>query len=161
MEENSFSKCEKKLTEEDIDVIENRLKIIFPSDFKRHYLLYNGGKPKKTLWVYPNGEWDDIEVRDFIPMRYSKAFGDDPDYTAEGRAIDGWAEKHLPMTLFPFAFDWGGNYFCLNIKDGSISYFIRDVWSDSISTEKNLEINTRPVADSFRVFVAGLALSDD
>jgi hypothetical protein len=116
MELNKFTKCEKSLIEGDLLAVEQALKIKLPKDLKQHYLQYNGGKPEKPLLVHPNGDYDDIEIRDFIPIRYAEKFGDDPDYTAEGRAREGWADKTLPGDLFPIAFDWGGNYFCVNHK---------------------------------------------
>ncbi len=161
MESNEFTKCEKILTEADIETVEMELGIRFPDEVKRHYLRFNGGRPERTLWVYPAGDYDDVEVRDFIPMRYAKKFGDDPAFTAEGRAREGWAEKKLPTTLFPFAFDWGGNYFCINLENGEVSYFVRDVWSENISVEKNLEINTKPVTTSFESFVKALVTCDE
>ena len=44
----------------------------------------------------------------------------------------------------------------LNSSKTETCYFLRDVWSDNLSTEKNLEINTRLVAESFSQFVDGL-----
>jgi cell wall assembly regulator SMI1 len=161
MESNNFTQCEKRLTEADLETIEKMLGIRLPDDMKRHYLHFNGGKPERSLWVYPGGEYDDIEVRDFIPMRYAKKFGDDPAFTAEGRAREGWSETKLPARLFPFAFDWGGNYFCVDLEHATVNYFVRDVWSDNISVEKNLEINTKPVTASFGGFVNALVLCED
>lgn len=53
-------------------------------------------------------------------MKYSKQFEDDPDFTLEGRAINEWDLNELPRNLIPFAFDWGGNYLCLEKKVGKL-----------------------------------------
>jgi hypothetical protein len=161
MEPNRFTKCEKSLVENDLLAVEQALGIKLPEDLKQHYLQYNGGKPEKVLWVYPNGEYDDIEVRDFMPIRYAEKFGDDPDFTAEGTANEGWTQDTLPRNLFPIALDWGGNYFCVNHENGGVYYFIRDVWSDNLSVEKNLQVNTRFVTSSLSEFVCSLIPGED
>jgi hypothetical protein len=55
----------------------------------------------------------------------------------------------------------GGNYFCVDLEHATVNYFVRDVWSDNISVEKNLEINTKPVTASFGGFVNALVLCED
>jgi 7-cyano-7-deazaguanine synthase len=161
MKSNEFTKCKKTLCESDLSAVEHHLRIKLPTDLRQHYLRYNGGKPENTCWVFANREYDDIEVRDFIPIRYTKDFGDDPDFTAEGRAREGWAGNTLPNNLFPFAFDWGGNYFCVDHQTSAIYYYLRDVWSEKLSAEKNFEINTRFMANSLSEFLNGLVPGED
>ena len=72
-------------------------------------------------------------------MKYSKQFEDDPDFTLEGRAINEWELNELPINLIPFAFDWGGNYLCLEKNSWQIIYYVRDVWSENISREANFK----------------------
>ena len=54
----------------------------------------------------------------------------------------------------PYAFDWGGNYICLQKNSSRIYYYVRDVWSDNISTEANFAKNTILIADSFTEFLS-------
>ena len=89
-------------------------------------------------------------------MLYFESKGDDPDFTLNGIARSQWATDDVPRSLLPFGIDWGGNYLCLDIADGKVCYFLRDVWSEHLSTEKKLAINTRLVTESFSQFVDGL-----
>jgi len=154
--ELKLTDCQKRLTLADLALVEQDLRIKLPEAFRSFYLQHNGGTPDRTTWVDPAGKFDDIEVRDFLSMLYFNSKGDDPDFTLNGIARSQWAAGDLPKSLLPFAIDWGGNYLCLDIADGKVCYFLRDVWSDNLSTEKNREINTRPVAESFSQFVSGL-----
>ena len=109
----NFYDCDKNLSENDFNEAEKKLDVSFPSSFKSHYFKWNGGTPNLSCFVNDNIDYDYIEIRDFIPMKYSKQFEDDPDFTLEGRAINEWELNELPRNLIPFAFDWGGNYLCL------------------------------------------------
>lgn len=155
--ENGFSNCEKALTLEDFISVEQELSVKLPDDLKAHYIDHNGGTPERSVWVDPEGKWDDNEVRDFIPFRYSDRFGDDSDFTAEGRTKREWSEQQLPPHLIQFAFDWGGNYYCVDHRDGKVYFFVRDVWSDNLTIEKNWIVNTRYVTTSFKSFIDNLA----
>ena len=159
MTKNIFTECEKAISEKEIRQIEQDLGITLPSDFIAHYRRYNGGTPEKTMWRDETHDY--LEVRDFMSFIYCKDFGDDQDYTLNGRAKEEWREKTLPPTLLPFAFDWGGNYFCIDLITGHVCYFVKDVWSDNISTEKNWEINTDYVTDSISKFIENLQINDD
>jgi len=159
MEKNIFSECEKSVTEKDFALVEQDLAAKLPVDFKEHYIKFNGGTPKNTIWA--DVKHDYLEVRDFMPLLYNKSFGDDPDFTLNGIAKDEWGSRKLPPTFLPFAMDWGGNYFCIELDSGNVYYFVRDVWSDNISIEKNLEINSIYVTDSIKTFVDNLTINDE
>lgn len=94
-------------------------------------------------------------------MKYSKPFEDDPDFTLEGRAINEWELNELPRNLIPFAFDWGGNYLCLEKNSWQIIYYVRDVWSENISREANFEKNSIIIAKSFDEFLNCLEENPD
>lgn len=118
----SFYDCEKNLSEYDFNEVEKNLEVSFPASFKSHYFKWNGGTPNLSCFVNDNIDYDYIEIRDFIPMKYFKQFEDDPDFTLEGRAINEWKLNELPKNLIPFAFDWGGNYLCLEKNSWQIFY---------------------------------------
>ena len=157
----AFYDCEKSLTEHDLAQAEHTLSATLPDSFKAHYLKYNGGTPARTLFDAGGSGCDDIEISDFIPIRYTQAFADDPDFTLEGRAAAEWARNEIPPALIPFALDWGGNYICLEKDSGKIAYYVRDVWSDKLSREANFQSNTRPLADTFPAFLARLRDNPD
>lgn len=156
-----FTDCEKKLSDNDLKKVEASLSISLSETIKQHYLKFNGGKPNKTVWIDSTGEYDYLEVRDFIPMLYSADFEDDPDYTLDGRTKDEWGKQSLPKNLVEFSMDWGGNYFCFDYISGKIFYFVRDVWSDNLNYEQNLKVNSRLIANSFSEFIDGLIENDD
>ena len=135
----NFYDCDKNLSENDFNEVEKKLEVSFPSSFRSHYFKWNGGTPNLSCFVNDNIDYDYIEIRDFIPMKYSKQFEDDPDFTLEGRAINEWEINELPRNLIPFAFDWGGNYLCLEKNSWQVIYYVRDVWSENISREANFE----------------------
>ena len=157
-----FHDCEKQITEKEIKVIENNLDIVFPEDFKQHYLKWNGGTPNRPMFENDNIDYDYIEISDFIPMKYAYEFEDDPDFTLEGRVVNEWKNLEVPTYLIPYALDWGGgNYICLHKDNGRIFYYVRDVWSDNISTEANFSKNSVFIADSFTDFLSHLYINPD
>lgn len=156
-----FYDCEKNITEQEIQIIETKLETVFPEDFKKHYLTWNGGKPNKSLFLNENTYDVEIEIRDFIPMKFHQDFGDDPDFTLEGRTQNEWKDLRIPNYLIPYAFDWGGNYICIHKDNGTIFFYVRDVWSDNISREKNFSINSKLIANSFTEFVSYLQVNPD
>ena len=157
----NFYDCDKNLFGNDFNEVEKKLEVSFPSSFKSHYFKWNGGTPNLSCFVNDNIDYDYIEIRDFIPMKYSKPFEDDPDFTLEGRAINEWDLNELPRNLIPFAFDWGGNYLCLEKNSWQIIFYVRDVWSENISREANFEKNSIVIAKSFDEFLNCLEENPD
>ena len=157
----SFYDCDKNLSENDFNEVEKKLEVSFPASFKSHYFKWNGGTPTLSCFVNDNIDFDYIEIRDFIPMKYSKQFEDDPDFTLEGRTINEWKLNELPKNLIPFAFDWGGNYLCLEKNSWQIIYYVRDVWSENISREANFKKNSIIIAKSFDEFLNCLEENPD
>ena len=157
----SFYDCEKNLSEYDFNEVEKNLEVSFPASFKSHYFKWNGGTPNLSCFVNDNIDYDYIEIRDFIPMKYFKQFEDDPDFTLEGRAINEWELNELPKNLIPFAFDWGGNYLCLEKNSWQIIYYVRDVWSENISREANFKKISIIIANSFEEFLNYLEENPD
>jgi cell wall assembly regulator SMI1 len=125
MEKIKFFNSEKTLLESDIIHIENRLGIKFPTDFKAHYLLYNGGEPEKNVWVDIKHKFKNIEIDNFISLLYNKDFKDDPAFSQPERIIEEWKEKEVPKALIPFAIDSKGDYICINSSDNRIYFFER------------------------------------
>jgi len=152
---------EKKLSDNDFKLVEQDLGVKLPNELIEFYKKYNGGHPNKTIAKDYFNKIDDIEIKDFIPMLYARDFGDDPDFTLNGRAKEEWSESRIPRYLLAFAMDWGGNYLCLNLDDGEVYYYVMDVWSGNISTEKNFEVNSTPISPSFSYFIDHLEFSEE
>lgn len=161
MENIELLNSEKKLHADDLLKIENNLGISLPKSFIEFYLKNNGGRPSRPMVKDLFGNIDDIEIRDFWSFLYNKKFENDSDYTLEGRVKDEWNKLEVPKNLLPFAIDWGGNYICIDINDGSIFYYVRDVWSDKISVEQNFIVNSTKIAPAFEAFLENLMPLDE
>ncbi|OPZ92156.1 MAG: hypothetical protein BWY74_01730 [Firmicutes bacterium ADurb.Bin419] len=64
---NEFENTKTSITEKDINTIEGTFKFNFPTDFRKHYLIYNGGRPKKHVFIDEDYEFI---VGYFIPIKY-------------------------------------------------------------------------------------------
>ncbi|HDR2520356.1 TPA: SMI1/KNR4 family protein, partial [Enterobacter ludwigii] len=111
---NNFKKCEKKIGRADIYKTESKLSITLPDDFVSHYLQFNGGIPEKSWWDGGEG-FEPVEVAGFKPFVYNTQTNDDPRSLIDGCYISMLDREVIPRNLLPFANDWGGNFFCLNL----------------------------------------------
>ncbi|WP_107878759.1 SMI1/KNR4 family protein [Neisseria animaloris] len=156
-----FKDCEKQVTKEQILKIEHELKIKLPHEFIEHYVKWNGGYPNKSLFYNENVDFDEIEIKDFIPFLYAHDFQDDPDFTLEGRVVSEWQNNEIPQYFLPFGLDWGGNYFCLNLNNQNIYYFTRDYWDENLSNDENFQKNSTKISNSFNEFLQCLQENPD
>jgi len=147
---------EGKLTGDDWFEIERKLGFPLPSDMKTLYLSSNGGEPSPNVWVDPLKKWEPIEIRDFFPFLYKADQNNDAHFTADGIAVMGWKRNTLPQGFLPFAIDWGGNYLCVNLNDGTIFYVTRDTWDESLSPQDNFKKGARKIAGSFSDFMKNI-----
>ena len=119
---NEFENTKISITEQDINKIEETFKFNFPTDFKSHYLIYNGGRPKKHVFI---DEGYEFIVGYFIPIKHGvndrilervlELFRDDQDF---------------PNWLIPFADEPGGNLYCFSIdpdEEGAIYYWNHEI----------------------------------
>ena len=67
----------------------------------------------------------------------------------------------LPAHLLPFANDWGGNFFCLNLDTGAVSYFTTDNFDSDLTPEEKQEKYEKIICSNFLRFVQGLLDEDD
>ncbi len=143
-----FKNTEKQITEDEIRTIAETLEVDLPEDFINHFVRWNGGYPTLSLVVidpeYHCENIPEIEIKDFIPFRYSKDFGDDPDFTLEGRVAEEWKTGEVPRNFLPFGMDWLGNYLCIDVQDHRIAYYDRDT------------ADTCYIAPSFTRFISNL-----
>jgi len=123
---NEFFECAQKLELSDLLEVESRLGISLPDDFKDHYLEYNGGVPQRSCWEYMEGEY--YEIADFKPIKYSSSDEESLSIydTVEGTYTKYLEDKLIDKDYLPFANDWGGNYFCINLKNNNIIFYAMD-----------------------------------
>ena len=150
---NPFSETEQILTQSDIIEVEATLNIKLPDDFIAHYLQYNGGIPERTYW-FINDEDEPIEVGSFKPLKHNS-------FTIMTTYKMMLEKEVLPAHLLPFANDLGGNFFCLNLDSGTISYFLTDTFDDELSPQENQTKANTEISDSFSGFLNGLIHEND
>ena len=66
----------------------------------------------------------------------------------------------IPRNLLPFANDWGGNFFCLNLDNYSIVYFATDSFDEDLTMQENHIKIQRYLTNSFSNFVDGLVTEE-
>ncbi|MEN2395095.1 SMI1/KNR4 family protein [Pseudomonas halotolerans] len=153
MLENTFSNAEAAITPADLDLLESTIGKKLSTPFRNHYLKYNGGVPARTYWV--GDDFDEpLEVAAFKPI----AVGDSTVLSTYQMMLK---KKVLPARLLPFANDWGGNFFCLNLDTQAVSYFTTDSFDSDLSPEENQAQSEKLVCSNFLRFVQGLIDEDD
>ncbi|ALI01330.1 SMI1/KNR4 family protein [Pseudomonas sp. FW306-02-F02-AA] len=153
MLENKFSDYEKAITPANLDQLESVIGKKLPAPFRNHYLKYNGGMPERAYWVSEDF-FDPIEVASFRPITYGE-----PTLLSTYQLM--LKKQVLPAHLLPFADDLGGNFFCLNLDSGAISYFTTDTFDSDLSPEENQAESEKPICSNFLRFVQGLIDEDD
>lgn len=148
MIENKFSGSSSAITAADLDHLESAIGKALPPPFRNHYLKYNGGTPERTYWQDEDFE-EPIEVSVFKPISEGES-------TVLSTYQLMLKKKVIPAHLLPFANDWGGNFFCLNLDTGAVSYFTTDTFDSDLSPEENHAEAERPVCSNFLRFVQGL-----
>lgn len=152
-----FLDCDKQLTKAQIDTTSKRLGITFSEELEAHYLLYNGGYPNRSVLIPTVGELAEVEVSRFlsIPESKHKALG------FETCNLYVWQQGLMPCSLVGFAIDAGDNYFCQNLLDGKIYYYVFDVWEEALTNEENHKMHASLIANSFNEFVNSLVLNEE
>ncbi|EPF1233153.1 SMI1/KNR4 family protein [Enterobacter cloacae] len=156
---NNFKKCEKKIGLADIYKTASKLSISLPDDFVSHYLQFNGGTPEKSWWDGDEG-FEPVEVAGFKPFVYNTQINDDPRSLIDGCYISMLDREVIPRNLLPFANDWGGNFFCLNLDNYSIVYFATDSFDKDLTMQENHIKLQRYLTNSFSHFVEGLVTEE-
>ena len=71
------------------------------------------------------------------------------------------AKKVIPDYFLPFAWDPGGNFFGLNLRDGTVAYYPIDMWDPTLDEAQNYKKAARTVASSFENFLENLEPNPD
>ncbi|MDN7179300.1 SMI1/KNR4 family protein [Caballeronia sp. SEWSISQ10-4 2] len=161
MKQNEFSKCGHALSASDISAFEGSVAVQLPDAFKAHYLKFNGGMP--TLdWFPMKDDWEPIWIHEFLPI----APRDRVPNSASGSTIQSVYASSAGKSGFskssvPFAIDPGGNLLCLSLADGSVHYWLHDVFDETLTEAENRRKATRQLTDSFEQFMDLLVTEDD
>jgi hypothetical protein len=144
MKNNLFHGCSQPIEETELDVCEAVLAHRLPGEFRQHYLKNNGGVPEDGLFR-GTGEWEPLEVAGFYPI---------PILAEHYHAM--CAKRVIPDRMLPFAYDPGGNFFCLDLHEGSVRFYATDGFDPALSVAENFAKAQRRLAGSFKTFMGEL-----
>lgn len=153
MEENVFSNTESAIDSSDLDNLEISIRKKLPAPFRDHYLKYNGGIPERTYWLNET-DAEPIEISVFKPISNTPS-------SLLSTYQSMLSKQVIPARLLPFANDWGGNYFCLDLDSGTISYFTADNFYAELNAEENQRKSETVICPDFSSFVQGLIGEED
>lgn len=157
---NNIINCEKKIGRADITKTEEKLSITLPDDFVSHYLQFNGGISEKSWWD-GDEDFEPIEMAALKPFAYNSQTNNAPESLIDGCYISMVDREVIPKNLLPFANDWGGNFFCLDLDNYSIVYFATDSFDEDLTMQENHRKLQRYLTNSFANFVNGLVAEED
>lgn len=151
----TLSRSDPPISASDIAALEAQIAVRLPASFKHLFLSYNGGIPDRDCWEGDDGH-EVIRVRKFKALSRS-----DAQDASETRYLGGcyalMTERQVvPMTLLPFAVDGGGNFFCLDLADGSVCFYATDSFDPDSTVVENQRHAYRRLAETFDSFLSGL-----
>jgi hypothetical protein len=130
-----------------------------PDAFNHHYLQFNGGAPADTQ-VPGDATWEPTEVAMFYSIKYPL-----PGLDLRSEMLQHFsamrAKKVIPDYFLPFAWDPGGNFFGLDLRDGTVAYYPVDMWDPTLDEAQNYKKAARTVASSFETFLENLEPNPD
>ncbi|WP_289630235.1 SMI1/KNR4 family protein [Bacteroides sp.] len=113
----------KKITQTNIEALEKTIKNKLPFEFKNFYLNSNGGVPiKKYFYIEKDDNF--VEISFFIPIFYTTSDLGELNIESTYQEL---IKKNIPNIYLPFAVDWGGNYFALNLETGNVILLLMDL----------------------------------
>ncbi|RZJ88599.1 MAG: SMI1/KNR4 family protein [Hymenobacter sp.] len=132
------------LTPQQVTQVETSLGFPLPSQFKAFYLRHNGGVPSKA-YVFDQALEDFLEISVFSSLWHKLPHRD----TLEADYQDLTGRGVLPAGYLPFATDWGGNLFCLQLATHQVVFILMDLGEFT-------EDCVSPLARSFDAFLDAL-----
>jgi cell wall assembly regulator SMI1 len=146
-----------KIDVSQIAELEKSLHAELPQDYRSFLLIHNGGRPKKSVFIYMNGTSEELGCINRFLGIHDGAF--DNLY----KSIETYKsfQKRLPENLLPIACDPGGNLICLSLFGNDIGniYFWDHDWEAEEDEEPNYD-NVHPIALSFIEFIDTLILDE-
>jgi cell wall assembly regulator SMI1 len=143
-----FIECSTQLIISDLNDVETKLGFNLPQQLKEHYLQFNGGIPVKPCYYAQEIDLE-TEIAEFSPIKYKNN-----SKLLEDRYIDFKNRDALPKKYLPFANDWGGNLFCINLENESVVL----IWMKlGEITERSINF----LSNSFGTFINNLEKCED
>ncbi|HVV34423.1 MAG TPA: SMI1/KNR4 family protein [Vitreimonas sp.] len=140
-----FANTYPKLSEVDLDAVEQRLGVALPDDLRDIYLQFNGGRPLRNVFRSASEEYD---IQQFLAMKYA-----DDNSSFEGTYEDlAKGNQFFPKGMIPFAVDDAGDYFLYSTRPESFG----SIWfnqSDYINDPNRFLVR---LAESLNAFLSAL-----
>lgn len=142
-----FMECSTQLTISDVNDVETILGFKLPQQLKEHYLQFNGGVPVKPCFYAQEVDLE-TEIAEFSPIKHKNS-----SKLLEERYLDLINRNALPNRYLPFANDWGGNLFCIDLENDSVVL----IWMDlGEVTERSINF----LSNNFVTFINNLEASE-
>lgn len=115
----TFSECIEPATDEQIDDLERRVGLRFPSGLRRLFSEANGGRPNPYIYRDDN---NDTDVSECLAIREGKGSAM---WTYELLVL---SKRLVPKQFFPFAVDSGGDCFFVDCSPakGCVYVYVHD-----------------------------------
>lgn len=97
-------------------------------------------------------------MNEFIPI---DTLDEKPSTSIGGLYVSMTKKNIIQKDALPFAIDPGNNFFCLDLKDGSVFYHANDVFDPALGITENQKKAQRKLTDSFSEFIDSLVSEDD
>lgn len=145
---------EAPLSSEAIGIVEDRLGIVLPNEYRDFLLLHNGGRPRPAVFRFKNssGKYVDSSVDWFLAI-----------YEGEHDNFESYFETYkrdqqrLPTELVPIAHDPGGNLICISVSGSQKgAVFFWDHENECGIGETPTFWNVHVIAESFTEFLSSL-----
>lgn len=118
MSEQTFHGAHDRISAADLDALQQELGYRLPEAFRAHYLRWNGGAPALD-WIECAALFEPVRINSFKFVQPAGcSSGSSADLVGCYRLM---RERDLiPAHLLPFAYDDGGNFFCLDMRSGAV-----------------------------------------
>lgn len=156
---NPFSTVAPAISMADFGDLERAVGRLLPESFKQHYVRYNGGAPTDTQ-VPGDDDWEPTDVAMFYSIKHPLP-GQDESSEMLNHFQAMRSKKVIPDFFLPFAWDPGGNFFGLDLRDGAVAYSATDVFDPALNEAENYKNSQRRVAKSFEHFLEILQPNPD
>lgn len=142
-----IEESERLLTLEELAAAEQRLKVVFPTDFREFLLKHNGGRPTPNRFLFKDHEGKDSSSL----VHFFHAIYDGRIDNLEMKYQFLVSEGRLLPKMAPIANDPFGNLICLSVAGEDLGnvYF----WDHEIEPETAGYENMSLIADSFTEFL--------
>lgn len=151
----SFSQTEAPLKLPDIKEIENFIGLIFPTEYVKHLLKYNGGQCFPNIFTFNENGANATSSIDWFLAIY------DGEYDSLKKEIEMLKieRKRMPLHMLPIAHDSIGNLICIScgtINNGYIYLWDHENEVDYDIADDNNYSNLYFISKGFNEFIDGL-----